>query len=148
MKQISKETWAAVDDICRRYDLDFKSVRAQIIQMRLEAIDLGPQDVKLAKENLLLYYKRKQGLLSSTKIELDEYASVVFSLAVESVFVESHFSMMNYNKTKSRASLKDSSVANVLHTKAIEPVLASPLSPFDITLKLKTNIPLEHRLTF
>ena len=83
MKQISKETWAAVDDICRRYDLDFKSVRAQIIQMRLEAIDLGPQDVKLAKENLLLYYKRKQGLLSSTKIELDEYASVVLSLAVD-----------------------------------------------------------------
>ena len=50
MKQISKETWAAVDDICRRYDLDFKSVRAQIIQMRLEATDLAGTPGREARE--------------------------------------------------------------------------------------------------
>ena len=52
--------------------------------MRLNALDLGPQDSRLAKENLLQYYKTKQTMASNNKPDLDEYAMVVFTLPFES----------------------------------------------------------------
>ena len=87
-------------DICRRCGLDYNRIRNQILEMRLNALDFGPQDSRLAKENLLQYYKTKQTMASNNKPDLDEYAMVVFTLPFESLFVECLFSMMNYNKTQ------------------------------------------------
>ena len=134
-------------DICRRYGLEYSRVRKQILEMRLDALDLGPQDLRLAKENLLLYYKTKQTMASNNKPDLDEYAMVVFTLPFESLFVESLFSMMNYNKNRYRASLLDESVSNVMHTKAVKSVVADPHVPFEANFELMKTAPLEHKLS-
>ena len=115
--------------------------------MRLNALDLGPQDSRLAKENLLQYYKTKQTMASNNKPDLDEYAMVVFTLPFESLFVESLFSMMNYNKNRYRASLLDESVSNVMHTIAVKSVVAYPHVPFEANFELMKTAPLEHKLS-
>ena len=135
-------------DICRRYGLEYSRVRKQILEMRLNALDLGPQDSRLAKENLLQYYKTKQTMTSNNKPDLDEYAMVVFTLPFESVFVESLFSMMNYNKNRYRASLLDESVSNVMHAKAVKSVVADSHVPFEADFELMKTAPLEHKLFF
>ena len=55
MKQISKETWAAVDDICRRYDLDFKTVPMRKIKIKIKTDLTFLRELKklCKKENIL-----------------------------------------------------------------------------------------------
>ena len=87
-------------------------------------------------------------MTSNNKPDLDEYAMVVFTLPFESVFVESLFSMMNYNKNRYRASLLDESVSNVMHAKAVKSVVADPHVPFEADFELMKTAPLEHKLFF
>ena len=64
------------------------------------------------------------------------------------MLIESLFSVMNYNKDKTRSSLKDESVANIIHTKDLEPVVSNPAQPFsqEAVLNTKRALHVEHKL--
>ena len=116
--------------------------------MHRDSVDLSRQDVALCRENLLRFYKTKSDMEQNDQEHLLAYSAVVFVLPFETVLVEDYFSDMNYNKSKQRASLKDESVANVIRTRAVHSVLEHPHLPFDRKLRLKTDSPLEHKLSF
>ena len=116
--------------------------------MHQDAVDLPRQEVTMCQQNLLLYYKSKSQREQTDQKHLTAYCRVVFILPFETVVVESYFSIMNYNKSKARSSLKDESVANVLHTREAHSVLENPRSPFQNSLKLRLDAHLEHRLNF
>ena len=82
------------------------------------------------------------------RLNLESFAQVVFILPVETVLIESLFSVMNYNKDKTRSSLKDETVANIIHTKDLEPVVGNPAQPFSQEAVLNTERALEHKLAF
>ena len=79
---------------------------------------------------------------------LEQYAAVVFILPYKTVLIESLFSIMNYNKTKSRSRLLDTSVANIIHTKDLEPIIADPSQAFSPEAVLNTKRALEHKLAW
>ena len=81
-------------------------------------------------------------------LHLESFAQVVFILPFEDVFIESLFSVMNYNKDKTRSRLKDESVANIIHTKDLEPVVGDPAKPFSQEAVLNTKRALMHKLAF
>ena len=82
------------------------------------------------------------------RLNLESFAQVALILPVETVLIESLFSVMNYNKDKTRSSLKDESVANIIHTKDLEPVVGNPAQPFSQEAVLNTKRALEHKLAF
>ena len=79
---------------------------------------------------------------------LEQYAAVVFILPYETVLIESLFSIMNYNKSKSRLRLLDTSVANIIHIKDLEPIIADPSQAFSPEAVLNTKRALEHKLAW
>ena len=56
--------------------------------------------------------------------------------------------LSNYNKDKTRSSLKDETVANIIHTKDLEPVVGNPAQPFsqEAVLNTKRALHVEHKL--
>ena len=54
------------------------------------------------------------------KLGLEAYAQVIFQLPIETVLIESLFSIMNYNKDKKRSRLNDATVASIIHTRDIK----------------------------
>ena len=54
------------------------------------------------------------------KLNVEAYAQVIFQLPIETVLVESLFSIMNYNKDKKRSRLNAEDVANIIHTRDIK----------------------------
>ena len=79
---------------------------------------------------------------------LEQYAGVVFILPFETVLIGSLFSIMNYNKSKSQSRLLDTSVANILHAKDLEPIIADPSQAFSPEAVLNTKRALEHKLAW
>ena len=51
-------TWNAVKDICEKYDINYTEVRAEILEMRDDSVELSLSDISLCKSNLLKFYKR------------------------------------------------------------------------------------------
>lgn len=51
---------------------------------------------------------------------LEAYAHVIFQSPINTVLIESLFSVMNYNKDKKRARLNDATVINIIHTRDIK----------------------------
>ena len=103
----------------------------------------------MCKVNLLKFYRDKY--LSTPevrrRVHLDAYARVIFQLPIETVLIESLFSIMNYNKDKKQKSLLDESVESVLHTRDIPKVTKNVTAPFaesDLTIDLKSA--LDHKL--
>lgn len=142
-------TWEKVKDICNRYNLSFENVRSEIRAMRDDTVSLSLQELTMCKVNLLKFYRDKY--LSTPevrrRVHLDAYARVIFQLPIETVLIESLFSIMNYNKDKKRSRLHDDSVASVLHTRDIPKVtkdVAAPFSESDLTIDLKSAF--DHKL--
>lgn len=54
------------------------------------------------------------------KLNVEAYAQVIFQLPIETVLVESLFSIMNYNKDKKRSKINAEDVANIIHTRDIK----------------------------
>ena len=54
------------------------------------------------------------------KLNVEAYAQVIFQLPIETVLVESLFSIMNYNKDKKRSRINAEDVANIIHTRDIK----------------------------
>ena len=55
---------------------------------------------------------------------------------------------MNYNKSKTRSSLADASVANIIHTKDLELIVADTTKAFSPEVVLNTKRALEHKLSW
>ena len=112
-------TWIAVDDICKKHDLNYTQVRSEILEMRDDSEDLSQADVILCKFNLLQFYKMNLHTLPDNrrKLSLEAYAQVIFQLPIETVLIESLFSIMNYNKDKKRPRLNDATIARIIHTR-------------------------------
>ena len=168
---VTSETWQAVKLICKRFDLDYKQTKKEIIAMRRDAVELSRLDSQLCKVNLLKYYHEEVrcccALISMTHflslpclrgtqvvtaaarcMHLERYAAVVFILPWETVLIESLFSTMNYNKSKTRSSLADASVANIIHTKDLELIVADTTKAFSPEVVLNTKRALEHKLSW
>ena len=62
--------------------------------------------------------------MQDTYPHLCKFARAIFTIPVASVLAESQFSTHGYNKNRFRASLHDATVANIIHTRDVEPVLA------------------------
>ena len=85
---------------------------------------------------------------AARRMHLERYAAVVFILPWETVLIESLFSTMNYNKSKTRSSLADASVANIIHTKDLELIVADTTKAFSPEVVLNTKRALEHKLSW
>lgn len=88
------------------------------------------------------------GPIGTRRRQPESFAAIVFILPWETVLIESLFSVMNYNKDKTRSSLADTSVANIIHTKDLEPVLADAKQAFSPEIVLNMKRALEHKLAF
>ena len=88
------------------------------------------------------------GLIGTLRCQLESFAAIVFIIPGETVLIESLLSVMNYNKDKTRSSLADTSVANIIHTEDLEPVLADAKPAFYTDIVLNMKRALEHKLEF
>ena len=151
---VKDSTWAAVKDLCDRYTLNFKELKTEIIEMRGDAEELSRKDTIACRQNLLRYYHdRVQDIPEGSGgakryLKVEAYARIVFILPFETVLVESLFSIMNYNKDKTRSTLADSKVEAIIHTKAAVPALGDPTAVFAPELILDTNKSLDHSLSW
>ena len=53
----SPTTWIAVEDICKKHDLEYTQVRSKIIETRDDSEDLSQADVSLSKSNLYSFIR-------------------------------------------------------------------------------------------
>ena len=67
-------------------------VRAKILEMSDNSVDLRRSDVTICKANVLMFYKRNLEVLpeGQQKLKLKLYAKVVFQLPIETVFERNH----------------------------------------------------------
>ena len=146
--QVSIETWEAVEVLCKKYDLDYTNVRREILEMRDNSVDLSIADGALCKSNLLSFYRNNYNNLpvGQSRYCLEAYAKVIFQLPFETVLIESIFSIMNYNKDKKRSRLKDSTMADIIHTKDLPVIVDKKLEGFDNNIQLDIENSYNHRL--
>ena len=88
------------------------------------------------------------GPIGTRRRQPESFAAIVVILPWETVLIESLFRVMNYNKDKTRSSLADTSVANIIHTEDLEPVLADAKPAFYTDIVLNMKRALEHKLAF
>ena len=144
---VSERTWEATKDICERYNLSFVDVKSEILDMRIAAEFLSQGEERRCRVNLLKTYHDRHSE-PGRPLALEAFAQVVFTLPVETVFIESLFSIMNYNKDKKRASLADESVASIMHTRDAEQAIADPAGMFPREIRLDLDRALRHELPF
>ena len=74
-------TWNAVKDICEKHDINYTEVRAEILEMRDDSVELSLSDIALCKSNLLTFYKRNMDTLpeSQRKLNLETYIKLFFN---------------------------------------------------------------------
>ena len=140
----TREVWDALKDLCSRRDVDFDVVQQQIIRERGRCTQLPEQTKSYIRHDLIGYCRHRHEGFLRQKIktptpELDKLRIAVFSLGLVSAFVESLFSKMSYNQTKSRSSLSDRTTDDILNMH--DTVVADPRAPLDGTLALKTHTP-------
>ena len=145
---ISIETWEAVEVICSKYDLNYTNVRREILEIRANSVDLSIADGALCKSNLLSFYRNNYNNLpvGQRRYCLESYAKVIFQLPFETVLIESLFSIMNYNKDKKRSRLKDSTMADILHTRDLPEIVDPKLEWFDNNIQLDIENAFNHKL--
>ena len=145
---VSIKTWEAVEILCKKYHLDYTNVRREILEMRDNSVDLSIADGALCKSNLLSFYRNNYNNLpvGQRRYCLEAYAKVIFQLPFETVLIESLFSIMNYNKDKKRSRLKDSTMADIIHTKDLPAIVDTKLEGFDNNIQLDIENAYNHRL--
>jgi hypothetical protein len=150
--RVEAKTWTAVQHLCIIFDLPYKKLRREIMDQR--ATDMHPTVILEAKANLLRYHHtRRMANIEMTHTlscqcgnefskctdrsfqvppltVLEEFAMAVFSTPIKTVFVESHFNIMKYNKSKKRFSLGDERVADIIQTRSLKAILRDPGVPF------------------
>ena len=89
------------------------------------------------------YFREQRQALLRPKLEtetaeLDKLRCAIFSIALVSAFVESLFSKMEYNQSKSRSSLSDKMMSAILHVH--DAVVGDPMQPLTSNLKLRTHV--------
>ena len=144
MTRFAKPTvWEALQDLCKRRDINFDSVRQQIIDEHASMLSL-PKDTKnRIIHDLVGYCRDKRAALAQANLatdtaELDKLRCAVFSIALVSAFVESLFSKMDYNQSKIRSRLADDTMTAVLHVH--DAVVADPMKPLETGMTLKTHV--------
>ena len=138
----TEEVWEAAEDICARRNIDSTTLRTAVNAQRAEYPDLNPVDREQIQADLIQYYASKHRLAvaggdSGISRCLNDYAIAVFSISIVSAFVESLFSKMNYNQSKRRSRLLDTTTTSILHVH--DTVVPSPLLPLDGKFPLRCN---------
>ena len=129
--EVGEAAWGSLAELCKLYDLEIAPVRDGIVAMRAGAKNISRSDMVLCSRNLLNYYHTRLELpLDMRCMHMESLARVVFSIPVCTAVVESLFSTMSRLKSKQRASLKDTTVANIIHCKDLVAVVDTPRQPF------------------
>ena len=107
-----KGAWAAVATIFERYGMEYAPLRRQLLSMHGDADELRRPELAECRQNLLRFYHDKvKANIAGTRYPLvEEFAQIVFVLPVDTVLVESLFSIMKYNKNATRSSTGDAKV--------------------------------------
>lgn len=139
--KISKAAWEGLHDLMVRAGFDpaqrIEAVNGLKMQRR-SAARWTMSEIKECNKNLLLFYKDLQRASPLQNSMLFELAQLIFSLHAASAIIETFFSKTAYIKSKTRKSMKDSTVAKVLHVsqtpepKDVEKLPADPIS-IDVT---------------
>ena len=140
----TQPVWDALQDFCKRRNLNFDMCRQQIIQDRSRAPSLDPMTRTLILHDLVGYCRERQRSFISSGTEtdspdLDSLRVAVFSLGLVSAFVESLFSKMEYTQSKSRSRLGSDMMSSILHVH--DATIADPNKPLRPLLELKTTTP-------
>jgi hypothetical protein len=131
----SPKTWAAVEMLCDRFELDFGLVRRQIQSARTLGAELNEDDKALAKSNLLCLVKDLETRRRWTAFSAYfDFVRVCFTTLVTSVIVEALFSQYDAMKgkgNKSRSSLTDEHTLEALLTREAEDVVGDVMCRFE-----------------
>jgi hypothetical protein len=104
-------TWEAVRELCERNGLDFGEVQDDIERFRTAA-RIGSFVIPQCRKNLLRMFRN--GTFNKFP-HVCEFAALVFSLPFSNALVESLFSVMGFNKSGSRSSLKLNRLKGIAH---------------------------------
>ena len=151
------DAWVGLELICKRYPtLDAIAIADDIRKARAALAASGsvsPADEKSMKLNLYNYYYLNMALFKRDYPGLWGYVKVIFSLPFATAVVESLFSRVNANKTKTRNALGEDTLSGGLHAQdAVSPHMNpttkhQPLAFFDGIVKLNSYKAREHKLT-
>ena len=119
--RIADEAWDGVADLMDRagwsQDKINKGINELRVQRRRAARWSMPQIVE-CKRNLLHYFKQRSESYSLSDqydfVNADSFAQLVFCIHVASAIIETFFSKTKYIKSRSRMSMGDKTVADVL----------------------------------
>ena len=140
--RVSAAAWEGIVDLMRRAGFD-SSQRIEAVNglklLRRKAARWNMPEIKECNKNLLLFYKNERQAEPAEKTMIYDLAQLVFSLHAASAIIETFFSKTNYIKSKTRKSMSDSTVADVLHIsqtpepKDLEKLSSNPIS-IDVTV--------------
>ena len=119
-RPIVQQTWEAVRVLCERNDIDFDALRDELLRFRAAA-SIGSWRALDCKKNLLRMYHA--GEFKGYPV-VSNFAALVFVLPFCNALVESLFSVMKYNKSATRSSLKLDTLAAIAHLHDAKAVLA------------------------
>ena len=126
------DAWAAVNTMCETYDnldIDPAQLRVAVLGERQKVDMLSTLDTKCIEGNLLAYYRSKR-VDAGVPTVLKKFAAVVFGTPIETVIVESYFSIYQQGKTGRRSSTKDDSVADGLQLRGVADATGDVNGPF------------------
>ena len=117
--EISKGAWEGIDDLMIRVGWDQTHRNQAIKELKLQrrrSARWSFAQIKLCNTNLLRFYKDRITDSVQRKYPVaDSLACLVFSIHMASAIIETFFSKKSYIKSKTRKSLSDKRVGDVLH---------------------------------
>ena len=127
-ERIADNTWAMVDMICDRFDLDSRLVRAEIKKARTLAEGLDAAERDLAKSNLLCLMTKLDCAERPQWKALQAYFTFVkacFSVLISTAIVEACFSGFTSMKDRHHSVLGDGRVLDALVSRQAVDVFAN-----------------------
>lgn len=116
--RISKFVWEGIRDLMKRVGFTrsqrIEAINGLKLQRRQAARWMMPQ-IEECNRNVLSWYKELQRSRPLQNSVVYDLAQLVFSLHAASAIIETFFSKTTYIKSKTRKSMSDETVANVLH---------------------------------
>ena len=119
--RVAPGAWDGAKDLMYRAGWDAERIRQTVLELKRQrrSANRWPMaQITAVCKNLLRFYKeRLDDVTNSIPLfpNANAFARLVFCLHVASAIIETFFSKTKYIKSKTRSSMKDENVANVLH---------------------------------
>jgi hypothetical protein len=133
------EATAGLELVCKRHGLDAVDVTTDLNRAQRAAETSSPADKRAMKDNLYGYYFAHMAAFRANFPHLWRYVRVIFSIPFATAVVESLFSRVNANKTKTRNCLGEDTLDGGLHSHDAVSPLDNPTTP-DQPLRFFTGI--------